>query len=280
MAKQKRLLFKKCKSDPSLKTDYKNLCTQYKKDVSAWYDRIESKLCNSGNPSTFYKYANKKMKSFECIPPMKLDSGDFATKDIDKANLFNKRFQSVFTEDNGNSLNLTCRITQENLLKTIFIEKINILKHLNELSPKKSKTPDNISCYLLTRIGKTILDFIFNFFNLSLNSGEIPWQWKTSIITPVYKKGSKNYVLNYRPISLTSALCRLFERILCSKILEHLTKNNLLSSNQHGFLSGRSTVSQLLDVTDQWMENYIAKKSTSAVYYTPTSQRHLTKLVI
>ena len=61
-------------------------------------------------------------------------------------------------------------------------------------------------------------------------------------------------------------MCRLFERILCSELLGHLSLNHLISTNQHGFLPRRSTVTQLLDVTNQWMENYIAKKSTCAVY--------------
>ena len=57
---------------------------------------------------------------------------------------------------------------------------------------------------------------------------------------PVYKKGPKTDLLNYRPISLTSVMCKILEKILVSNIVEHLEENKLLSPHQHGFRSGKS----------------------------------------
>ena len=172
----------------------------------------------------------------------------------------------MFTNDNGESLRLSCKVDPENTLTDFYIDQTTILNFLDDLTPKKSKTPDNLSCYVLKMIGPSILDFLELFFNLTLKSGKIPWQWKTALVTPVYKKGSRNKVLNYRPISLTSAVCRLFERIFGSKILHHLCSKKLLSPNQHGFLPKRSTITQLLDATDEWVKNYVEKKTTSVIY--------------
>ena len=73
-------------------------------------------------------------------------------------------------------------------------------------------------------------------------------------ITAIYKKGSKKLAGNYRPVSLTSVVCKLMESIIKDSIMEHMSKNNLLNSQQYGFVSGRSTVLQLIKVMDRWTE--------------------------
>ena len=72
--------------------------------------------------------------------------------------------------------------------------------------------------------------------NCSKERGLVPSDWKKGVISPIFKKGSKNIAAKYRPISLTGVLCKLMESLL----------NNLLSKKQHGFISGQSTVTQLL----------------------------------
>jgi len=66
-------------------------------------------------------------------------------------------------------------------------------------------------------------------------------------ITPVHKKGVSSHVTNYRPISLTSLFCKVFERIVKQQMLTYLQSNELISQEQYGFLSKSSTSTQLLD---------------------------------
>ena len=80
------------------------------------------------------------------------------------------------------------------------------------------------------------------------------------------KKGSKNLPKNYRPIALTSVVCRVLEKIIHGVLLNHLLTNNLLSSNQHGFLPHRSTVTQLLDAFNDWTNNYCSGTPVHVVY--------------
>ena len=78
----------------------------------------------------------------------------------------------------------------------------------------------------------------------------LPQEWKLANVSPIFKKGSKHLPENYRPICLTSVLCRVLESILKDAMMEYLLGNKLLSARQHGFICGRSTVTQLLHYLD------------------------------
>ena len=75
--------------------------------------------------------------------------------------------------------------------------------------------------------------------------------WKLAFVTPIHKKESKNVAENYRPISLTSVLCKIMESLIREHVLKHLLKNILQSNKQYGFINGRSTTTQLLYYLDQ-----------------------------
>ena len=83
-------------------------------------------------------------------------------------------------------------------------------------------------------------------FTLSMASGMLPSDWKKSLITPIFKKGDKSSAKNYRPISLTSIVCKLMESIVKDQLLSFLNKNDLISSKQYGFMPKKSTNAQLL----------------------------------
>jgi len=87
-------------------------------------------------------------------------------------------------------------------------------------------------------------------FNESIIRHEIPADWKNAYVTVVHKKGSKSNVSNYRPISLTSVICKMLESIIHDYVMEHFKINKLFNNNQYGFLKGRSTTTQLLKILD------------------------------
>ena len=78
--------------------------------------------------------------------------------------------------------------------------------------------------------------------------------WKCANITAIHKKDSKKIAGNYRPISLTSVVCKIMETLIRDSLMDYLKRNNILSRLQFGFVSGRSTVLQLLKVMDHWTE--------------------------
>ena len=101
-------------------------------------------------------------------------------------------------------------------------------------------------------------------FNKSLKEGKIPEQLANAV--PLNKKGPKRNPENYRPISLTSVVSKLMEKIVLDKIMVHMENNNLFTKHQHGFRASYSCVMQLIDVCDKWTEELDNNYSTDVIY--------------
>ena len=106
----------------------------------------------------------------------------------------------------------------------------------------KSPGPDGIHPLMLTRLAEYLKKPLAFLFNKTLETGEVPADWKKANISSIFKKGAKNRAENYRPISLTSIVCKLMEKFIKQAIQDYLLEHDLLSKKQHGFISGRATV--------------------------------------
>ena len=102
--------------------------------------------------------------------------------------------------------------------------------------------------------------------NKTIQEGEIPDDWKKANVSAIFKKGAKGLAENYRPISLTSLVCKLMETFVKDAILTHLLENNLLSPKQFGFLSGRCTTTQLLNYLDKCMGKMVNGEVVDCIY--------------
>ena len=100
-----------------------------------------------------------------------------------------------------------------------------------------------------------------------IDKGQIPASWKFANTTPFFKKGLASEVANYRPISLTSVFCKLFERVTHEQMLAYLLKNNLISRHQHGFLAKHSTCTQLLKTVNDWSVALRNRNFVDIVYF-------------
>ena len=94
----------------------------------------------------------------------------------------------------------------------------------------------------------------------------VPSDWKKANISPIFKKGSKSIAANYRPISLTAVLCKLMESFIRDHVMKYLMENKLLTVKQHGFICGRSTVTQLLKYLDDCAKCVASGKVVDAIY--------------
>lgn len=118
----------------------------------------------------------------------------------------------------------------------------------------KSPGPDGLHPRVLKELIGKIEVALLNICNKSLDEAKLPEDWKKGNITPIFKKGDKHQPKNYRPVSLTSIACKLMETFIRDQLVNHMKTNNLLSEHQHGFLSGRSTITQLLEVLEVWTD--------------------------
>ena len=139
-------------------------------------------------------------------------------------------------------------------------------KKLRGLSANKSPGPDGWHPIFLKNIKDLISFPLATLFQKSLNEGIVTSQWLEAYISPIYKKGNKNMCENYRPVSLTSVLCKLMESIIRDKLLEHMRKNDIISNKQHGFVPFGSCMSNLLICIEMWSEMIEANCSMDVIY--------------
>ena len=102
---------------------------------------------------------------------------------------------------------------------------------------------------------------------VSYNTGSLPKEWKLANVVPIHKKGGEDDIKNYRPISLTCLVMKLFERILKEELL--LRTSHLLDSRQHGFLNLKSCSTNMISFTDNVVLsiNNTRTLSTDVVYF-------------
>ena len=115
------------------------------------------------------------------------------------------------------------------------------------LSSSTAPGPDKVAYPMLKHLPRSGMDFLFHIFNYSWSSHYFPSIWKTSSIIPIHKMGKPlDSPASFRPISLTSCISKLFERIILSRLLFFLESNSILSPRQAGYRPGRSTLDQIL----------------------------------
>ena len=104
-----------------------------------------------------------------------------------------------------------------------------------------------------------------NHLRKSLETGQLPENWRNANIYPIFKKGDRNLPPNYRPVSLTSICCKVMEHVIRSNAMDHLDKLNILTDNQHGFRHNRSCESQLILTTNDFAKSLDKGRQTDAI---------------
>ena len=126
---------------------------------------------------------------------------------------------------------------------------------LSNISTNKATGPDKIPAKLVKISAPFITKHLSIIFNQSLLQGTFSYDWKISKVTPIYKKGPKHDMNNYRPISVISTIAKVMEKIAHNQLYLYLQNENILSPSQHGFRKGHSTVTALLEITDRLYHN-------------------------
>ena len=138
---------------------------------------------------------------------------------------------------------------------------------LQSLKPKQAPSPDGVTNELLIHLGPEAKKKLLQIYNASWKHGIVPQEWKKAILIPIHKPGKpKNSPSSYRPISLTSCLCKLLERILNSRLMWFMEKERKFDDEQAGFRPCRSTEDQVTYLTQLIEEGFQAKKQTVVVW--------------
>jgi hypothetical protein len=218
------------------------------------------------NPKAFWSYVKAKTSTRTGVSDLKKDDGTKTKSDQEKADLLNTFFKSVFTVEGDSPLPDPPVFQLSQALEDFNVDEEEVKKLLKDLKTNKAAGPDEISPLVLSRAADVLAYPFAQLFRLSLDSGEVPRDWKNATVTPIFKKGSRLVPSNYRPVSLTCIACKLMESLVRKNIMNHLQEQKLITREQHGFVKGRSCVTQLLDVLDSWTETIDNGGSVDVIY--------------
>ena len=240
-----------------------NILRRLQKREANAVDKIKS------NPRFFYSFAKRFAKSKSSVSPLRDSQGRLHDKPEEKAELLQEQYVKVFSNpeeaDPGKATeNIQCQ--SGNTLSNADFNPKDIAEAIKELDPY-SATPDvDIPARVLVSCKDHLSYPLYLLWRDSLDSGEIPPCLKHQYITPVFKKGDRTEAANYRPVSITSHLIKVFERVLRTHLVQFLEENNFLTSHQHGFRKRRSCLTQLLEHFDTVLKTLNSGDEVDVIY--------------
>ena len=181
----------------------------------------------------FWNYIKSLKKDNTGVSALK-ENGKLHPDPTSKANILNRQYQSVFTHEDKTHIPTPDGLPFPSMPE-ITVNPAGVEKLLRQLNPSKASGPDNIPAKILKECSRELAPLITTLFTKTIQEGKIPCDWKEANITAVFKKGDRNIPSNYRPVSLTSIICKLQEHIIVSNVLDHLDHHNILTDCQHGF---------------------------------------------
>jgi len=190
------------------------------------------------NPKAFLRYVNSRLKTRGGTTDLKSENGEVLSDDETKATAFNNFFSSVFTKEDRQNIPHIDDKKPDHPFDDLLITAPAVYEVLRKLQPDKSPGPDNIHPRILKECAVELAMPLTILFQSTLTEGCVPQEWKQANVTPIYKKGSRSDVGNYRPISLTSVCCKVMERLVRHALLDHMICNGFMSEYQHGFARG------------------------------------------
>ena len=261
---KKKLFYRNLSSKwkiPELVTQYKNIRSKVKKQTHITIAKFELNLANDKkNPKKLFKYINSRQKVISSISSLS-DNGTNTSDRFYMANILNNQFKSVFNVDSDNHSFPSFNQQTSNSFSSINISYDLVLSFLESLDPCKSIGTDGVHPHVLKFSAASLAVPLTLIFKASLKSGSIPSLWSEAIVTPLFKKGKKTDAANYRPISLTSVVCKVMEKIVKKSLMEFLNKNELISIRQHGFVNNKACITNLLEGADLVTKNLAEKNS-------------------
>ena len=200
------------------------------------------------------------------------------------ANLLNYKFSTIgcFFEKNSkirqSPPTSTCKIRNNKKFSFRFITSAECKKEIHNLNCQKAPVPSKIPAWALKDGCNEIYKHLTFLYNEFLKNKTYPCKLKKAIVTPIYKKEDPELPENYRPISITGALSKVFEKLLYKQINEYLISQKLLSNTQFGFRTSYSTIDAILYCTEAFrkaIDNNITVACSLLI-----SLKHLILLII
>ena len=245
---------------------YKNIQSSYKKFVMNKKHDFITKVDPTVDASAvinkrFWSHI-KTSTSCSRIPDTVHHNGRFRSEAPDKCEMYNEFFCAQFSDASNYNM---CIDDLDNPNYDLNISPSDVFKILKKINPHKATGPDGIDGHVLKRCCGTLHIPLAIIFNQSYQSGQVPQEWRNANVVPIHKKKDKSNVENYRPISLTCLVMKVFEKIIRSKLL--MLCHNKITEKQHGFLPSKSCNTQMLYYTTELSLNLNSGLQSDVIYF-------------
>lgn len=222
----------------------------------------------SSDPANFWKHISSK-RSSDAGFTLRV-SGEQVSDSQGIADAFAIYFMNSYVPSSSSDIDFDLPSTSDNTSFHIdLITEEEVLSALKRLKGKPTAGPDNIPSFILRDCCSVFTTPLTKIFNLCLRTSIFPDVWKLSKLCPVFKKGDRADVSNYRPITIISNFAKVFESVLYTRMYNFFSDQ--LVDCQHGFVAGRSTVTNLLCVS-QYIANSLDRRLQCDVIYTDFSK--------
>ena len=243
------------------KTARKNFKSLILTKKQSYIQNIENNI-KTGNIRPFWTYYKANFKQ-NALPSFITLNESTSLNIKESCNLFANHFSSVYQKPNSNTYpDITLYNNEMIVLKQI--STCETLKALQNININKVTSSDLLPSFVIRNIAETIAEPLTYIYNQALETNTFPDKFKISFITPIFKSGDKYNAKNYRPISILSHLAKIFERLLYNQIYNQL--KSCITENQHGFVSKKSTTTNLSILLNQYLRTLENKAQTDVVY--------------
>ena len=217
-------------------------------------------------PKRIYAYVSRRSRKRDEIPSLRDPSGSLVAGDNERAELLADHFSACYSSPTAGE-RLDGALTSNGCLERVECSE-NIVRHLlSTLDTSKAPGPDGIHPVVLKQLATVIAKPITDLFNISLTAKRLPAEWKHGIVKPFPKTGDLSDADNYRPICLTSTLCKVLEKVVKRAVMDYLQSINTIPASQHGFVPGRSCLTNLLLAREAWTEARERGEQVDAVLF-------------
>ncbi|KAL5250782.1 hypothetical protein ACHWQZ_G016501 [Mnemiopsis leidyi] len=203
------------------------------------------------NNKAFYAYLRNRRQVKSSV--VSLDRGDGTRTDTSAgaAEVLATAFSSVFAREPPGPLPKSVNFEEnECVIDDMEVRSSDVKKQLLKLNIFKSSGPDGVHPKLLKSLAydDSFVEAVTQLFVKCSETGTLPEVWKSASVVALFKKGTKSDPLNYGPVSLTCILCKVYEKLVREHLLDFL--EGRISKHQHGFVKGKSCLSNLLETFD------------------------------
>ena len=221
------------------------------------------------NPKSFFSYAKSHSKMRQDIVMMKDREGQVTRDPVKMSNILQNQFSSVYSDPTSKHLkepNFPLLLGDAMSSEVFKINKEDVIAAAKDLKANSAPGPDGVPAELLIQCREALAAPLTILWQESFTTKTVPQYYKKSYICPIHKKNDRSQASNYRPISLTSHVMKLAERIVRRTMTSYLELNKLISEKQHGFRAGRSTLTQLLSHFDDILSGMLQGDTTDAIF--------------